>query len=114
MKTERLVHLFHILFVGGLFLYVGINKDKIYSWLWNILYYLGLIIIIYHIYKLYVYMKVNKGIWVNLIHILIVGPILVYIGYNREKTTRKFFEILLMLGFASIGYHLYYLLNPNN
>ena len=26
-----------------------------------------------------------------------------------EKTARKFFEILLMLGFASIGYHLYYL-----
>ena len=114
MKTESIVHLFHILFVGGLFLYVGINKDKIYSWLWNILYYLGLIIIIYHIYKVYGYMKVNKSIWVNLIHIVIVGPILVYIGYNREKTSRKFFEILLLLGFASIGYHLYYLLNHNN
>ncbi len=33
----------------------------------------------------------------------------VYIGYNGDKTARKFFEILLMLGFASIGYHSYYL-----
>jgi hypothetical protein len=53
--------------------------------------------------------KDGKGIWVNLIHIFIVGPILIYIGYNGVKTARKFFEILLMLGFASIGYHLYYL-----
>jgi hypothetical protein len=41
---------------------------------------------------------------------VIVGPILIYIGYNREKTSRKYFEILLMLGFAAIGYHGYYLI----
>jgi hypothetical protein len=35
--------------------------------------------------------------------------LLIYIGYNGDKTARKFFEILLMLGFASIGYHGYYL-----
>lgn len=109
METSTFVHLFHILIVGGLFLYVGINRDKIYGWLFNVLFYLGFIIIFYHLYKVYGYLKANKGIWVNLIHILIVGPLLVYIGYNGEKTSRKFFEMLLMLGFASIGYHLYYL-----
>jgi hypothetical protein len=54
-------------------------------------------------------MKLGKGYWVNLIHILIVGPLLVYIGYNREKTARLYFELLLMLAFAAIGYHGYYL-----
>jgi hypothetical protein len=29
---------------------------------------------------------------------------------NKEKTQRFWFEILLMLGFASIGYHGYYLM----
>ena len=109
MDSHKLVHLFHIIIVGGLFLYVGINREKIYGGLFNILFYLGLIIVLYHVYKGYGYLKDNKGIWVNLIHIFIVGPILVYIGYNGDKTARKFFEILLMLGFASIGYHLYYL-----
>jgi hypothetical protein len=109
MDTHKLVHFFHILIVGGLFLYVGINREKIYGWLFPVLFYLGLIIIFYHLYKIYGYLNEGKGIWVNLIHVLIVGPLLVYIGYNGEKTTRKFFEILLMLGFASIGYHLYYL-----
>jgi hypothetical protein len=70
---------------------------------------LGLIIIFYHIYKVYNYIKLGKGYWVNLIHIFIVGPLLVYIGYNRENTARLYFELLLMLGFASIGYHGYYL-----
>jgi hypothetical protein len=109
MDTNKLVHLFHVLIVGGLFLYVGINRDKIYGKLFPILFYLGLIIILYHLYKIYGYLQAGKGIWVNLIHVFIVGPLLVYIGYNGIKTSRKFFEILLMLGFASIGYHLYYL-----
>jgi hypothetical protein len=55
-------------------------------------------------------MKADKPYWVNLIHILLVGPLLVYIGYNRENTKRKYFELLLMLGFASIGYHGYYMI----
>jgi len=48
--------------------------------------------------------------WVNYIHLFIVGPLLLYIGLNREKTERRYFEILLMLGFAAIGYHGYYLI----
>ena len=109
MDTNQLVHIFHIIVVGGLFLYVGINREKIYSGLFKLLFYLGLIIVLYNLYKVYCYLNDNKSIWVNLIHIFIVGPLLVYIGYNGEKTSRKFFEILLMLGFASIGYHAYYL-----
>jgi hypothetical protein len=109
MDSHKLVHLFHILIVGGLFLYVGINREKIYGGLFSVLFYLGLIIILYHLYKIYGYLQTGKGIWVNLIHVFIVGPLLVYIGYNGIKTSRKFFELLLMLGFASIGYHLYYL-----
>jgi hypothetical protein len=110
MDAHKLVHLFHILIVGGLFLYVGINREKINNGLFKILFYLGLIIVLYHLYKIYGYLQASKGIWVNLIHVFIIGPLLVYIGYNGIKTSRKFFELLLMLGFASIGYHTYYLL----
>jgi hypothetical protein len=110
MKTETIVHLFHILIVGGLFMYVGITRENIPAYMYPILLGLGIIIIFYHIYKVYNYIKAGKGYWVNLIHILLVGPLLIYIGYNREKTERKYFEMLLMLGFASIGYHGYYLI----
>jgi hypothetical protein len=114
MNKEQLVHLFHILIVGGLFLYVGSQRDKIPAFMYPILLTLGSIISLYHIYKAYKYMKAKKPYWINLIHIFIVGPLLVYIGYNREKTSRRFFEMLLMLAFAAIGYHGYYLVNSTN
>jgi len=109
MNPESLVHLFHILIVGSLFLYVGIERTNIPSFMFPLLLGLGVIVILYHIFKVYTYMKQGKGYWVNLIHILLVGPLLVYIGYNGEKTARLYFELLLMLGFASIGYHGYYM-----
>ena len=109
MDISILVHLFHIIIVGGLFLYVGINREKIYGWLFPVIFYLGLVIILYHLYKIYGYLNAGKSIWVNLFHVFLIGPLLVFIGYHGEKTSRKYFELLLMLGFASIGYHLYYL-----
>lgn len=109
MDISKMVHLFHIILVGGIFLYVGINRDKVPKLTLNSLFWLGIIIIFYHIYKTYNYIKIGKKYWVNLIHIFIIGPLLIKIGYNGEKTDRLYFELLLMLGFASIGYHLYYL-----
>jgi hypothetical protein len=111
MNKESWVHLFHIIVVGGLFLYVGINRASIPKILYPILLGLGIVIILYHIYKVYNYIKLGKAYWVNLIHIFIVGPTLIWIGINKDKTERRYFEILLMLGFASIGYHGYYLLS---
>ena len=109
MNPESFVHLFHILIVGSLFLYVGIERTNIPSFMFPLLLGLGVIVILYHMFKVYTYMKQGRGYWVNLIHILLVGPLLVYIGYNGEKTARLYFELLLMLGFASIGYHGYYM-----
>jgi len=109
MLSLTFVHLFHILIVGSLFLYVGIQKTNICKWLFPILLVLGIIIIPYHIYKAFKYIKMAINPWFNIIHILLVGPLLVWIGYYKEKTPKYAFDLLLMLGFASIGYHGYYL-----
>jgi hypothetical protein len=110
MNKETLVHLFHVLIVGGLFLYVGIEKTTIPLRLFPLLFGLGVVVILYHTFKMYTYIIQKRGYWVNLIHIILVGPLLLYIGYNGEKTARLYFELLLMLGFAAIGYHGYYIL----
>ena len=111
LTTEKIVHLFHLLIVGALFLYVGIQKEKIAKFMFPVLIGVGAVVILYHLYKIYVSFKKGKGksYWVNLIHVLLVGPLLLYIGINNKKTSRKYFELLLMLGFAAIGYHGYYL-----
>ena len=109
MNKITLVHIFHVLIIGSLFLYVGIYKTKIPELMFPILLGLGIIIILYHIYKAYNNIKQGKGFWANLIHIILVGPLLIYIGSHGIKTPRLYFELLLMLGFAAIGYHGYYI-----
>jgi hypothetical protein len=108
-SSHVLVHIFHILFVGGLFLYVGINGVKIPAFIFPLLMYLGIIIIIYHSYKAYLKILLDKSAWVNYFHIFLIGPLLIIIGLNGIDTSRKYFELLLMAGMASIGYHGYYL-----
>ncbi len=111
MNKEFFIHLFHILVVGSLFLYVGIKKSLIPSFMYPVLITLGIIIMLYHAFKVYTKLKLGVNPWINYIHIFIIGPLLLYIGLNKEKTPRLYFEILLMLGFASIGYHGYYMVN---
>ena len=103
------VHLFHILLVGTFFFYLGIKKTNIPSYFFPFLLVLGAGIILYHSYKAYFYSTKGINPWFNVIHILLVGPILMYIGYQKNKTPNYIFELILMLAFASIGYHGYYL-----
>jgi len=106
---EAYVHLAHILIFSALLGFIGIQQTKIPKIMYPIILSIGVIIIVYHIYKsLY-----KKDAWINYIHILIVGPLLVYIGLYKEDTPRRAFEISLMLAFASFGYHAYYLANES-
>jgi len=109
MDIILLVHLFHIIIIGGLFLYVGIMKTKMPNFMYNLLLFLGIFIIFYHSYKIYIKYLQGKNAWINYFHILIVAPILIIIGFQKEKTPRYYFELLLMLAFAVIGYHTYYI-----
>lgn len=108
------VHLFHLLIVGSLFLYVGITRNKTPEWLYSPLFYLGFIIIFYHLYKTYV--KISKGhsIWVSLIHIFLIGPLLITIGNSGKETPRYLYELLLLFGFSAIGYHGYYMIQGHS
>ena len=108
LSPHFFVHLFHVLFVGALFIYVGVRREKNPKFMYPLLLVLGVVVILYHLYK--TYLKLQKGgYWVNLIHILLVGPLLLYIGVTKEKTSRKYYELLLLLAFATIGYHSYYM-----
>ena len=66
------VHLFHILFVGSLFLYVGIQRTNIPKFFYPILLALAVVIFLYHGYKTYVKLSSGKTPWVNLIHMFII------------------------------------------
>lgn len=110
MNKKLFVHLFHIILVGGLFLYVSLKNATIPTFMFPFLIFLGIFIIIYHSYKSYTYSLVKKSFNVNLFHIFIVAPVLLYIGYERPTPNKFIYQMLLMLAFSVIGYHGYYMI----
>jgi hypothetical protein len=104
---KSVVHLAHILVFSTFLGYIGIVREKMPKFMYPIILSLGVLIVLYHIYK----SLFKKDAWVNYIHIFIVGPLLMYIGLYKEEAQRKAFEISLILAFASFGYHGYYLIH---
>jgi hypothetical protein len=44
---------------------------------------------------------------IYLFHALIIAPLLIYIGYNGNKTSPVLFKLLLVLGIVVLIYHMY-------
>jgi len=105
-----ILHLFHILFVGGLFLYIGVKQKNMPNYMFNIILFIGVFILLYHGYKIYMKIKNKQNPWVNLFHILVVAPLLIYIGHKKQDSPRYIYEFIFMLSFAAIGYHAYYMI----
>jgi len=97
--------LFHSLVVSPLFIYVGISIEQVPDAVFYTLGGLGLVIAGYHIFKAYEKIKDGKSAWINFIHIFLVVPILLILGVLGKTANRKYFEMLLLLGFSAFGYH---------
>jgi hypothetical protein len=100
---RKSINLFHIAFVFPLFLWVGLQKDRTPPLIWPILTILGIFLTISHIYGAY---NRRLPLWVHSLHFLIVGPLLIYIGWNGQETSKTWFEAMLILAFGAGGYHL--------
>lgn len=111
IDTHMLLSLSHILVLAPALLYVAFSRAATPGWAYSTLLFVGLFMIAYHGYRAFVrIVKKSSYAWVNLIHVMVVAPLLIYIGYNRQDTPRAAYEMLAMLGFAAVGYHIYYLI----
>ncbi len=102
--------LFHVLGVAPLFLYIGYARENVPDALFNVLGAVGFAILAYHTYLAYGKLKENKSAWVNWIHIFLVAPLLILLAYLKKDASRRYFEMLLLLGFSALGYHIFYLM----
>ena len=109
MNHHTTLSLFHIFLVVPFLLYVAILRSSIPQWVFYMLTVLGLVILVYHTYKIVLKWSTSPSVWVNIFHVLAVAPLLIYIGTMGMGTPRWAFEVLAMEGFAALGYHLYYL-----
>jgi len=97
--------LFHVLIIAPLFIYVGLAREQTPDAVFYTMGGLGLVIAGYHAYKAYTKLTAGHSPWVNYIHIFLIAPLLIILGLYRKTANRKYFEMLLMLGFAGFGYH---------
>ena len=111
MDVHFILALFHIFLVVPFIGYVFINRAATPEWTYNILFFVGIFILLYHTYKSLVKFAANSSsLWINLFHVLLVAPLLIYVGYNAKKTPRAAYELLGLLTFAALGYHIYSLI----
>jgi len=98
----------HIAVIAPALLYVAIMRGQLSPWIFSLLSGVAIIMLVYHGYKAFIKWKAQSpSLWVNLLHILLVAPLLLYIGSNGYDTPRWAFELLAMLGFSALGYHIY-------
>lgn len=100
--------LIHLVFVVPLFLFIGISRAATPHWLYQAVFVIGCVILAYHSYRLVVRLQSrSSAAWVNALHVAVIAPLLIYIGYHQKETPRSAYELLLMLAFAAGGYHLF-------
>ena len=97
-----LISLFHIFIVGPLLIYVGIQQ-KLSHIFYQVLYYLGIGIILLHLFKSI--KKLPRIAYINYLHVLLFGPLLVYVGYKERESPLFIYEIIEFLGVLAIFYH---------
>jgi len=106
-------NLFHVLFVGPLFLYIGFARNTVPAIVFDLVGVLGLLVLVYHLYRAYERLKNNQSAWINWIHIFLVVPLLLILAYLKKDAAPRYFEMCLLLGFAALGYHGAYLIKDS-
>jgi hypothetical protein len=101
---HTLIYLAHILIIGPLLVYIGNTYGVgLTTWILNTLIITGLLLTIFHLYLTF-----KKGVssgFIYLLHGLIFGPLLIYIGLTGSDGFWGAYSVLMMIGFAAIGYH---------
>ena len=103
----------HTFLLGPLFLYVGMYREQVPDMVFNALGVLAIAILAYHCYRAYTKLKENTSAWVNWIHIFLIAPLLLMLAYLKKDASRRYFEMINLLGFAAIGYHGSYLIRES-
>ena len=85
----KIVNALHVFVLAPLFVYVGIKAEKTPDFFFTVFLVVGAVVALYHSYRIFVTYR-NVGlvpyIYINLIHILLVAPLLIYVGMKKVKT----------------------------
>ena len=103
-----ILSLFHIFIALPLILYAAFQRAATPDWLYTTLLVVGCFIALVHGYKFVTrYAAGSSYAWVNAVHVALIAPLLIIIGKQKKETPRMYYELLLLVAFAGVGYHLF-------
>jgi len=105
MDPHLVLALIHLIVIVPFLLYIGLAREQVPESVFKGVFFLGLVVLFYQSYKAYAKIMDGKSPWINYIHIFLLSPLLLLIGYHGKNANRKYFEMLLMFAFAAGGYH---------
>ena len=106
-NSHLLVAIGHIFILAPGLLWIAFNRAASPTWVYAGLLFVGIGMMVYHGYRAFVrIVKKSPYAWVNLVHTFVIAPLLIYIGWNGRETPRAAYEMLAMVGFAGLGYHI--------
>jgi hypothetical protein len=105
MDPHIILAVVHLVVIVPFLLYIYFTHNELPDIMFKVVFGLGAFVLIYQMYKTYIKLAAAQSPWVNLIHIFLLAPLLLIIGYYGKETSRKYFEMLLMMTFAAAGYH---------
>ena len=97
----KYIYLTHVLFSAPVFIYLGHNPEIKKDWLSKVIIGLGLFVVLYHLFKFYTAWNLGYVNWVNIIHALVIGPLLIFAGWNRNLLY-PWSQIFLVLGYGAM------------
>lgn len=111
----KIINIVHVAVLAPLFIYVGIKGNKTPMLLFTTLLVVGVVVALYHSYRMFVTFK-NSGIvpylYVNLVHVLLVAPFLIYVGLNKNNSPPIVFHSLIIFAVLMILSNGYRLVTP--
>jgi hypothetical protein len=111
LDAHVFVALGHIFLIVPFLIYIGIERAAVPGYIYTALLATGAMIFLYHGYKAFIRVAKNSPYaWVNIIHVAFIAPLLLFIGFKGRDSPRYAYELLLMTGFAALGYHLFSLI----
>lgn len=102
MDYWKLVNYSHLLVLAPLFVYLGYRDGKVVTWMYPLILALGIGVVVYHVYlAVKNYRENNSTYIVNLFHALLIGPLLIYVGHQQNKTTYPMPTLMYILGIGA-------------
>ena len=111
MDAFFLIVLLHVTVIVPFLLYIGFNRAATPDWMYSVLFGTGIIVLLYHSYKAIARLiAASPVVWINLIHVFLIAPLMLWIGYYAKRTERPAYDMLLIAAFGALGFHLYKLI----